>query len=370
MTPQEHYQAAIKTRQFKPDPAQLQVVEETQRLYEHLLTSNQTRGFFARFSRKKQTIKGLYLFGGTGRGKTWLVDSFYACLPFPDKFRCHFHAFMDDIHHQLQQLPKTPNPLKIIADNLSDKFRLLCLDEFHVHDIGDAMVMAGLLEAMFERGITLVTTSNIAINDLYLNGLQRDLFLPTLALLKENTLELDLEQGTDFRFQAIESLHRYRVTDKKQGDIFLQQQMQRLSPCTPKTHRQITINHRPIDYIAMADDIIWLEYSAICETSRADSDYIKIAKQFNTVLLANIPIIDEDHDNTCKRFIHLIDALYDHHVKVIITAAASPNELYTGHNLKFAFDRTISRLIEMDSPQYFSSRHQPDPAEYQPPESL
>lgn len=369
MTPQEHYHTAIENQGFKPDPVQIKVVQHTQQLYDQLLTQTRPVNFLGRLLARKQSLKGLYLFGGTGRGKTWLVDSFYACLPFPDKYRCHFHAFMDDIHHQLQQLPKTPDPLKIIASNLSGKFRLLCLDEFHVHDIGDAMIMAGLLEAMFKQGITLVATSNIAINDLYLNGLQRDLFLPTLAMLKENTLELDLEQGTDFRFQAIDRLNAYRVTDNLQGNQFLQQQMLKLAPCTPKTNRQILINHRPIDYVAMADDIIWLEYTAICETTRADSDYIQIAKQFNTVLLANIPVIDEDHDNTCKRFIHLIDALYDHHVKVIITASANPADLYTGTNLKFAFDRTISRLIEMDSSRYLSSRHQPDPAESSPSDS-
>jgi len=357
VTPTEHYQQQIRNNTFQQDEVQLHTLVSTQRLYDDLINSQDKSSLLTRLFKKKQPIRGLYLWGGTGRGKTWLVDSFYACLPFPDKQRTHFHSFMRDIHGRLQQLPKTPNPLKIIAADLAKTTRLLCLDEFHVHDIGDAMIMAGLLEALFHQGITLVATSNIAIDDLYMNGLQRERFMSTIDLLKQFTREINLGHGNDYRFQHLEKSGTYYIGDSQDGDVFLQQQLEVIAPCPAKHHRQIVINNRAIDYIAFADDIIWFDFEQICNTPRADSDYINIAEICHTILIGNIPYMHEEHDNIAKRFIHLIDAIYDHQVKCIMTAVDEPQNLYHGKVLTRAFERTISRMIEMDSAKYLALPH-------------
>jgi len=358
VTPSERYQLDLQKTDFVTDDQQLRTVEHTQALYDQLIAPQPDRGILNFFAKKNKTITGLYLWGGTGRGKTYLIDSFYACLPFKEKFRTHFHSFMRDIHTQLQQLPKTPEPLDIVARQLATKMRLLCLDEFHVHDIGDAMIMASFLKAIHRHGITLVATSNIAIDDLYKNGIQRDLFMSTIEFLKQNNIELNMGHGTDYRFRVLEKNGTYHIDQEGTGNVFLQQQMDAMSPCPTKTNRQILINDRPIDYIALADDIIWFDFDAICNTPRSDSDYIVIAEQFHTVLLSNLPVIKEGHDNIAKRFIHLIDALYDHNVKCIISAEDSAQNLYQGRLLAMAFDRTISRLTEMDSQEYLSKAHQ------------
>lgn len=357
MTPEQHYLHDLETKGFRKDDDQLMAVGHTQRLYDELTTPANHHSWFKRLFRKNENPAGLYLWGGTGRGKTYIVDSFYSCLPFKQKYRTHFHTFMRDIHSRLQQLPKTPDPLRIIAQDLAITFKILCLDEFHVHDIGDAMIMAGLLQAIHQQGITLVATSNIAIDDLYKNGLQREHFMDTIKFLKQHNTELNLGDGTDYRFSILKKNGTYFLDNGNNGDVYLQQQMQAIAPCTPKTHRQIMINNRSIDYRAMADDVIWFDFDAICNTPRADSDYIIIAEQFHTVLLGNIYAMDEQHDNIAKRFIHLIDALYDHKVKCIFSADKPAADLYRGRSLSMAFDRTISRLVEMDTEKYLGQPH-------------
>ena len=357
MTPTQHYQQLIDSGTFQPDDAQVHAVSHTQRLYDELTTTQQNTSFFSSLLNRKQRIRGLYLWGGTGRGKTWLTDSFYGCLTISKKQRTHFHSFMRDIHHRLQLLPKTPDPLKIVAADLAQHTRLLCLDEFHVHDIGDAMIMAGLLEAIFDQGITLVATSNIATDDLYKNGLQRDRFMTTIELLKKYTDEVYLGHGNDYRFQSLEKCGTYYVGDTEEGHQFLQRHLDTISPCPAKHNREININNRPISYIAHADDVIWFDFEQICNTPRADSDYISIAEICHTVLISKVPYMHEEHDNIAKRFIHLIDALYDHQVKCIITAIDDPHNLYKGKALSKAFERTISRLIEMDSARYLALPH-------------
>lgn len=357
MTPLELYQSNLLKDGFSADEAQQLAVEHTQQLYLELIEAKQNTGLLRRLLSKPKTIRGLYLWGGTGRGKTFLIDSFYACLPFKEKFRTHFHSFMRDIHSQLQLLPKTTDPLDCIAQTMATKMRLLCLDEFHIHDIGDAMIMANLLKAIHRHGITLVATSNIAIIDLYKNGIQRERFMNTIDFLKQNNTELNMGHGTDYRFRTLKRNGTYFINTNNTSESFLQKQMASLAPCPTKTHRQIEINGRSIDYIAMADDVIWFDFNAICNTPRSDSDYIAIAEQFHTVLLGNIPVIQEGHDNIAKRFIHLIDALYDYQVKCIISAAAAAENLYQGRLLSLAFERTISRLTEMDSQAYLSRPH-------------
>ena len=364
MTPLQRYQLDIQTRRIKTDEQQWLAVQLTQRLYSELNIKEQKKNYsLLSFFKKKQPIRGIYLWGGTGRGKTYLVDSFYECIPGDKKHRVHFHRFMLEIHQRLTDLPKSPNPLKIIASQLASKMNVLCLDEFHVHDIADAMLLSGLLEPMFEEGITLVTTSNIAIHDLYKNGLQRERFLHAIDLLTQYTEEFNLGDGTDYRFDILdESEHFYVIDDKKtkeMGEDFLSYKFTELAPCKPKTNRSIVINNREIKYISCADDVIWFDFNELCRTNRSAYDYIELTERFSTLLISNIQCMNEQDDAAAKRFIHLIDAIYDHNVKFLATAVAVPDELYHGRRLKFAFDRTISRLTEMGTEQYLKLSHNP-----------
>ena len=357
MTPIEHYEQTLNDNGYLPDDAQLEAVKQTQNLFEQLLVPNEPTSLLDKFFQKPKKISGLYLFGGTGRGKTFLVDSFYACLPFQEKHRIHFNHFMRDIHEKLGNLPKSPDPLVIIAKDLSHKIRVLCIDEFHVNDIVDAMIMAGLLKALFENNITLIATSNIPVDDLYKNGLQRDHFLYAIELLHEHTKPVDLGEGTDYRYLSVEKSGSYSVLNGSEGNDFLEKHMNELAPCPPKHNRELDINNRSIAYEALADDIVWFDFNALCNTPRSSSDYIEIAETFHTVLVGNVPVMSEEQDGMAKRFIHLIDALYDHKVNLIMTAYSMPEELYTGRTYKGPFERTVSRLIEMDSKDYFATPH-------------
>ena len=365
MTPLQRYQKDIQQRKIKTDEQQWQAIKHTQRVYSELNISAKTeKSFFSKlFKRKKPTVKGLYLWGGTGRGKTYLVDSFYDCLPGNKKHRVHFHRFMLEIHQQLDALPKSPNPLDVIISKLSKDIKVLCLDEFHVHDIADAMLLSGLLDAMFTHGITLVATSNIAIHDLYKNGLQRERFMHAIDILQVNTKEFDLGNGVDYRFNILNESDILFLFDenntKAMGDDFLSYKFIELAPCKPKTNRTVEINNREIKFISCADDVVWFDFSELCQTNRSAYDYIAIAERFNTVLISNIIELHEQDDAAAKRFVHLIDAIYDHNVKFIATTFAVPSELYKGKRMAFAFDRTISRLTEMSAEKYLKLAHNP-----------
>lgn len=359
MTPKEYYQQDLQKKGFVHDPQQALAVEYTQTLYDKVFSNPAPKMSWLEklIAPAAAPIKGLYFSGGTGRGKTYLVDCFYKCIPIKEKHRVHYHRFMLEIHEELKRLPQSPNPLAIIGRSLAKQYRFLCLDEFHVHDIADAMIMAGLLDAMFKSGLILVATSNIAIADLYKNGLQRDRFLPAIKLLQENVDEFDLLEGTDFRYQQLTSADTYHVCSAGSGKQYLESRIEQMAHVPLKHQRSIMINHRPIDYLALADDLIWFDFEVLCNTPRAASDYIELARQFHTMLIGHVTLMSEEQDDVAKRFIHLIDALYDHNVKVIISSDSLPADLYNGRRLAFAFQRTVSRLTEMSSCEYLSKEH-------------
>jgi len=365
MNPLQRYQSDLDKNKIKKDDKQAQAVAKIQRLFDELIAGAKVNPSLLDklFKRKKNPIRGLYLWGGTGRGKTYLVDRFYGCIPGDKKHRVHFHRFMLEIHQQLSALSKTPDPLKIIADHLASKMQVLCLDEFHVHDIADAMLLAGLLEAMFEKGITLVATSNIAIQDLYKNGLQRERFMSAIELLDKYCEEFDLGDGTDYRFDILDQSEHFFVYEshesKQAGLDYLSVKFTELAPCKPKSNRTIEINKRNIQYNLYADDIIWFDFHELCQTNRSAYDYIELAERFHTILLSNITVMHEADDPAAKRFVHFIDAVYDHNVKFLATAEAPPQGLYTGQRMLFAFDRTISRLTEMGTENYLKLSHNP-----------
>lgn len=359
MEPRERYKKDLEKEGFHYDADQEAAVEQTQRLYDVLLSSPvESVGFWGRIKRRKQKpIRGLYFWGSVGRGKTYLMDSFHYCLPFTEKRRVHFHHFMQDIHDVLKTLPKSPDPLPIVAKKIAESTRVLCLDEFHVHDIADAILMAGLLQALFDNGVTLVMTSNVAIDDLYKNGLQRELFLHAIELLKVNTQEVCLANGTDYRCAALEKSGTYHIVQDIDSEQILTPHFQAISPIPGTQNEVLLINHRSINSIALADDVGWFHFSALCDVPLSAPDYIEIAKRFHTVLISDVPIMGEGQDDMAKRFIHLIDALYDHGVKIIVTAHSEPASLYRGRLLAFAFERTVSRLLEMGSKKYLQLSH-------------
>ena len=356
MTPTERYQADLSKDDFKHDPAQEQTIAQIQALYDKLITSPPEQGFIGRlFKQDTPYINGIYLWGGVGRGKTYLVDNFVDCLPFENKRRVHFHRFMQEIHGELQKLPKSPDPLQIVARRVANEVQVLCLDEFHVNDIADAMLLYGFLKALFENGVTLVTTSNIPPDELYKNGLQRERFVPAIELIKQHTNVTKLDGDIDFRLEYLEKSGTYQITED--GKAFLSEHFSSLAPDPDVLSTELIINQRQIETIAISDDVLWLSFSAICKTPRSAADYLEISRLFHSVLIADIPIMAEAEDDIVQRFIHLIDAIYDHNVKLIMTAASEPHNLYAGRRHYAAFQRTASRLEEMSSKAYLSQAH-------------
>ncbi len=264
---------------------------------------------------------------------------------------------MQEIHEQLKTLPRTPDPLVIIGKRMAPKVKVLCLDEFHVLDIADAMLLAGLLRAMFDAGITLVATSNTAPDELYLNGLQRDRFLYAIDLIKAHTLTVHLDSATDFRCELLDRSGTYHVARAAQSQDLLAQHFSRLAPASAEYSQVITLNQHRVPVVAIADDVVWFRFADLCEAPLWARDFLEIAQSFHTVLLSDIPRMDESRDDAAKRFMHLIDAFYDHNVKLVATAEDVPDKLYAGRYLAFAFQRTVSRLVEMGSHRYLAKPH-------------
>ncbi len=357
MTPHQLYLQECRQKGLSQDTSQLQAVLKLDALFQRLIEPPKSTFLEKLLAKKPMPQRGIYLWGGVGRGKTFVTDLFYDCVPFTEKRRVHFHRFMQQIHSELKALPKTPNPLKIVARNLAKQFRLLVLDEFHVSDIADAMLLGGLLEALFANGVTLVTTSNIPIPELYKNGLQRERFLPAIALLEQYTETLEMNGENDYRLNLLERSGTYHSPVTDGTDTLLAQQFAELSVEQIHNGAPITINGREITTHQLAGDVVWFTFPEICQTARSASDYLEIARLYHTVIISNIPHIHADNDGVVKRFIDLIDALYDHNVKLICSADKEPEHLYDGERLAFPFQRTISRLYEMRSHRYLAEPH-------------
>ncbi|MBL1141429.1 MAG: cell division protein ZapE [Proteobacteria bacterium] len=364
-TPLDKYTSDLQQEEFTADPAQKIAVMHMQRLFEKLIEPPQKQnGFVNRIKSifnktEKQEIKGLYFWGGVGRGKTYLVDSFYDCLPFENKIRIHFHRFMQNIHKELKTLGNIESPLKIIAQRLADETRILCFDEFHVSDITDAMLLGGLFEALFERGVILVTTSNQHPDQLYQGGLQRERFLPAIALLKQYTEVVNVDSGVDYRLQFLDHAEIYHSPLDKRANTMLEDDFVHVCPDEGSKEEILDIEGRTIQTVRCGDGVVWFDFKALCDGPRGAADYIEIARQYQTVLLANIPIMDDHENDMVKRFITLVDEFYDRHVKLIITAESVPEGLYKGTRLAEAFKRTISRLEEMRTHDYLAKEHIP-----------
>ena len=361
--PLAHYQEDLKRPDFQHDPAQEQAILKLQRIKDDLLLAAARRdkpGLLARWlggNKTQKPVQGLYLWGGVGRGKTYLMDVFYNALPFDDKLRLHFHRFMKRVHDELRGLRDQQNPLTLVADRLAEQTRIICLDEFFVTDITDAMILAGLLQALFERGVTLVTTSNIQPDKLYHNGLQRARFLPAIELIKTHMEVYEMDNGIDYRLRFLETAQLYHHPLDAGSDAILDDAFMQLAPEPGEYDIELDIEKRKIPARRCADGIVWFDYSAICDGPRSQTDYIEISRLFNTVLIGNIPILDKTKEDPARRFLNLVDEFYDRNVKLIITAAAGIDDLYQGQRLRFEYQRTISRLKEMQSHAYLARQH-------------
>ena len=361
MGPLDLYQTAVSKGDIQSDVAQLQAMERLQSLYLALTKQENEPGLIAKlFAKpKRELIPGLYFWGGVGRGKTFLMDLFFDSLPFEQKSRMHFHRFMRHVHHALTDLQGEADPLREIALDFADKNRVLCFDEFFVSDITDAMILAGLLEVLFENGVTLVATSNVEPVNLYENGLQRSKFLPAIALIEKNTQILNVDSGTDYRLRVLESAEIYHYPLDRQADEVLLQSFNSLSPDAGKADIVLDIEGREIKTRFCGDGVVWFDFPEICEGPRSQNDYIEIAMLYQTVLVSNLPRFTEQSENAARRFISLVDEFYDHSVKLIISAESPILDIYQGERLKFEFQRTESRLQEMQSNEYLGREHKP-----------
>ncbi len=308
-------------------------------------------------------VRGLYLWGSVGRGKTWLMDLFYQTLPIPQRRRSHFHRFMHDVHTLLRSLPEATEPLEIVAEKIARDVRVLCFDELFVSDIADAMILGGLFAGLFKRGVTLVATSNVAPTDLYKDRLQRQRFLPAIELIEQHVDVVHVDGTVDFRLRRLTQAGTYLRASAPDTPKRLEQLFCELSdhdgPRAQPGHtaHSIEVEGRRIAVVREGGGVVWFEFDALCAGPRSQDDYIEIARSYQSVIVSDVPIFDEVLENEARRFIALVDELYDRNVNLIVSAAAAPDELYRGELLGAAFQRTASRLIEMQSEDYLSRQH-------------
>ncbi|WP_425913451.1 cell division protein ZapE [Pseudomonas sp. GWSMS-1] len=364
MTPLERYQADLKRPDFFHDAAQETAVRHLQRLYDDLVASESvSTGLFGKLFGKKPPVpvKGLYFWGGVGRGKTYLVDTFFDALPFERKVRTHFHRFMKRVHEEMRTLKGEKNPLTIIGKRFADEARVICFDEFFVSDITDAMILATLMEELFKNGVSLVATSNIVPDGLYRDGLQRARFLPAIALLKQHTDIVNVDSGIDYRLRALEQAELFHWPLGTAAEESLQKSFASLLPehCVVQENEPLMIESRAIKARKVGDDVAWFEFRELCDGPRSQNDYIELGKIFHAVILANVEQMSVAKEDMARRFINLVDEFYDRNVKLIISAEVELKDLYTGGRLTFEFQRTLSRLLEMQSHEFLARPHKP-----------
>jgi cell division protein ZapE len=395
------YAQQLTERGFRADPVQAAVVERLDDLRQRLIIAREAnstlvRRWFGAFGNKtaSESVRGIYLWGGVGRGKTWMMDLFFQSLPFPERRRRHFHRFMHDVHAELKTLQQREAPLDVVADRIAQDTRVLCFDELFVADIADAMILGGLFAALFKRGVTLVSTSNVQPRDLYKNGLQRQRFIPTIDLLERHVDVVAVDGPTDYRLRCLTQAGTYlssSSTDTVQrlrelfgkladGDAVASDNPRDASGAEPHvapvtrivnqsgrpwpshtvdSTNSIEIEGRRIPVVCESSGVVWFDFMALCSGPRSQEDYIEIARDYQSVIVSDVPVLDALHEDEARRFIALIDELYDRNVNLIVSAAAPPTELYRGDRVAFQFERTASRLIEMQSEEYLAREHRP-----------
>ena len=354
MSVRSAYEAELQLRGYASDPAQLRAVEALERCAAEWAGYKEKRSnSFKKLINRPAIPRGVYMHGGVGRGKSFLMDCFYNAVPIKRKTRLHFHEFMREVHRELRDLQGTVNPLDELGRRMSLRYKLICFDEFHVAEITDAMILYRLLAALFNNGVGFVTTSNFAPDELYPNGMHRDRILPAIELLKANLEVLSVDNGTDYRSITLEQLKLYHMPLGEAADAAMTDAFERLAEARdedPVLH----IESRQIRARRKAGGVVWFDFKTLCGGPRSQNDYLEMASQFHTVLLSDVPHMPVRMASEARRFTWLVDVLYDRRVKLIMSAAVPPEALYTEGPLAHEFPRTISRLNEMQSTQYLA----------------
>ena len=348
------YEAELKARGFQSDPAQQRAVDALDRCARDWAAYKEKRSnAFKKLINRPDVPRGVYMYGGVGRGKSFLMDCFFNAVPIRRKVRLHFHEFMREVHRELAALQGTVNPLDVLGERISKRYKLICFDEFHVADITDAMILHRLLVSLFENGVGFVTTSNFRPDDLYPGGLHRDRILPAIALLNERLEVLNVDNGTDYRRRTLEKVKLYHTPLGPQADGEMEQAFNQLAEVQdedPILH----IEMREIRARRRAGGVVWFDFKELCGGPRSQNDYLEIASQFHTVLLSDVPYMPVNMASPARRFTWLVDVLYDRRVKLILSAAVPPEALYTEGPLAHEFPRTVSRLNEMQSAEFLA----------------
>lgn len=348
----EQYHRLVADGHRQHDAAQLAALSELERLRSEIISQSPPNWFGRLLGQRNEHVRGVYLWGGVGRGKTFLMDLLFAALPAEIGWRTHFHRFMRDVHSALRDFADEGDPLVLVALRYAKRARVIGLDELLVHDIGDAMILHRLLEALIDHGVTLVTTANLPPSELYRGGLQRERFLPAIELLKGRLTTVEVAAATDYRARALRAEGRWWPLGDDQP---LRQQFGALAGHPPSA-QTLNVNGRAMSAIGVGADVAWFSFATLCESPRSAHDYIDLAAQFKTLIVSEIPQMGVAGDDSARRFVTLIDELYDRRIALIASAAAAPTELYRGDRLRFEFERTASRLLEMQGDQYLAER--------------
>ncbi|MCU6389186.1 AFG1 family ATPase [Enterobacter quasiroggenkampii] len=371
LSPASRYQLALNEGTHQPDDVQREAVSRLEMIYQELTAkpaeTEQNGGLKAAFGRllgKKAPqahapVRGLYMWGGVGRGKTWLMDMFYQSLPGERKQRLHFHRFMLRVHEELTALQGKSDPLEIVADRFKAETDVLCFDEFFVSDITDAMLLGGLMKALFARGITLVATSNIPPDELYRNGLQRARFLPAIDAIKQHCDIMNVDAGVDYRLRTLTQAHLWlsplnAETTREMDTLWLA-----LAGAKREHAPELEINHRPLPTFGVENQTLAVSFTTLCVDARSQHDYIALSRLFHTVMVLDVPVMTRLMESEARRFIALVDEFYERHVKLVVSAEVPLYEVYQGERLKFEFQRCLSRLQEMQSEEYLKLEHMP-----------
>ena len=354
MPVRELYERTLAERGYTADPAQLRALDSLERC------ENEWADYKARRSNALTKLvvrppipRGVYMYGGVGRGKSFLMDCFFNAVPLQRKTRLHFHEFMREVHRELAELHGTVNPLQELGRRIARRYRLICFDEFHVADVTDAMILHRLLEAMFENRVSIVTTSNFHPDGLYPNGLHRDRILPAIELLKSRLEVIGVDHGTDYRQLTLEQVGRYHTPLGPVADAEMTEAFERLAEAkdeSPLLH----IEHRELRSRRRAGGVVWFDFKELCGGPRSQNDYLELASQFHTLLLSGVPQMSPRLASEARRFTWLVDVLYDRRVKLIVSAEVEPELLYTEGPLSHEFPRTVSRLREMQSADFLA----------------
>jgi cell division protein ZapE len=351
----EYYEQELQTRGYESDPAQRTAVDRLQQCYEEWAAYKARRpNAFMKLIMHPDLPKGVYMWGGVGRGKSFLMDSFYAVVPLVRKTRLHFHEFMREVHRELEELKGQADPLDELARRIAKRYRLICFDEFHVSDIADAMILYRLLDRLFTNGVQFVMTSNYDPDLLYPDGLHRDRLLPAIELIKSKLDVINVDAGVDYRRRTLSQVEVYHTPLGAASDKALRDAFGKLA-AVPDESPLLRIEKRELKALRRADGVVWFDFATLCGGPRSQNDYLELASRFHAVILSGIPQMTPRMQSEARRFTWLIDVFYDHKVKLLMSAAVPPEELYTEGPMANEFTRTVSRIVEMQSQEYLDT---------------